>query len=113
MVASSAMTMVLALTATFSSYAFVRLQNGVFGLYWANGTRNAIQFTISTKKSCPGIADGSADAAIRMAFSRWQAIPSTSIPFQEDVNPSSRGRTDWTSQDLHLVWFDTDNTSNM
>jgi len=70
-----------------STLAFVRLQNGVLGLYWANGTRSPIFYTISTAKPCPGVTDGSADAAIRMAFARWQAIPSTTISFQEDVNP--------------------------
>jgi hypothetical protein len=96
-----------------STYAFVRLQNGVLGLYWANGTNQAIWYTISTSKPCPGVTDGSADNAVRLAFARWQAVPSTSISFQEDSNPNSRARTDWQSPDLHLVWFDTDDSSGM
>ncbi len=96
-----------------STYAFVRLQNGVLGLYWANGTNQAIWYTISTSKPCPGVADGSADNALRLAFSRWQSVPSTSISFQEDTNPNSRARIDWQSSDLHLVWFDTDDSSGM
>lgn len=98
---------------SLSTYAFVRLQNGVLGLYWPNGTTQAIFFTISTSKPCPGVTDGSADSAIRLAFDRWQNIPSTSVHFQEDTNPNSRARTDWQSPDLHLVWFDTDDSSGM
>ena len=113
MFASSTLALMLALTATVSSYAFVRLANGAYGLYWANGTRNSIFYTISTSKPAPGIPDGSADAAIRLGFQRWQAVPSTSITFQEDQRPDQRARTDWTQQDLHLVWFDTNDSSNM
>jgi hypothetical protein len=111
--ASAAVALIFALTATVSSYAFVRLANGAYGLYWANGSHQAIVYTISTAMPAPGITDGSADAAIRLGFARWQAVPSTSITFQEDATPASRARTDWQSQDLHLVWFDTTDSSNM
>src|SRR5436190_3750558 len=96
-----------------STFAFVRLQNGVLGLYWANGTRNAISFTISTARPCPGAPDGSADSAVRLAFDRWQNVSSTSIRFQEDTRPSERGRTDWQNSSVHLVWFDPDDQSGM
>src|SRR4051812_24288433 len=89
---------VLALAAgSLSTYAFVRLQNGSLGLYWANGSFQSVFYTVSTAKPCPGVTDGSADNAIRLAFERWQKVPSTSIAFTEDQRPAERSRTDWQS----------------
>lgn len=110
---SAALAGVLALFATVSSYAFVRLSNGPAGLFWGSGGRSPIFFAISTARPAPGITDGSADAAIRLAFKHWQDVPSTGITFQEDQRPTSRARTDWTAPDVHLVWFDTSDASGM
>ena len=50
-VLSAVFTMLLALVAgSVSTFAFVRLQNGVLGLYWANGTRNAIMRPVTMGK---------------------------------------------------------------
>ncbi|HZU95203.1 MAG TPA: matrixin family metalloprotease, partial [Planctomycetota bacterium] len=62
---------------------------------------------------CPGVTDGSAEAAIRIAFQKWESVPSTTIRFQEDQNPNDRASTEWNNNPNHMVWFDTSDSSGM
>jgi MYXO-CTERM domain-containing protein len=102
----------IVLGGSLTSFAFVRLANGPQGLYWPGGTTAPITFTISSMPA-PGITDGSDAAAIRLGFRQWQNVPSTSIRFNEDLNPNDRSRTDWQTPGLGLTWFDTNNSSGM
>ncbi|MBL4848502.1 MAG: matrixin family metalloprotease [Planctomycetes bacterium] len=90
-----------------SSYAFVSLQAGSMPFYWANST---VTFTIN-ETADPGTSDESDVAAVRLAFEAWSKVPSSRIDFVEDTNSGSRARTDWRSDDLHVVLWDTTNES--
>lgn len=57
------------------------------------------------------IADGSDDAAIRLAFKAWQDLPGSTIAFTEDTTPSQKARTDVDSTDIHLMIFDENNNT--
>lgn len=91
----------------WSSYAFVSLQAGALPMYWSN---SSIVFTIA-EGADPRITDGSDEAAVRLAFRAWAEIPSSRVAFFEDTSPASRRRTDWQSDDVHLVIWDMQGTS--
>ena len=50
------------------------------------------------------------EAALRRSFAAWENVPDTDIQFQEDTG-RERSRIDWSADDIHLVYFDEDNTT--
>lgn len=90
----------------WSSYAFVNLQAGAAPMRWKNPS---VVFTINDGAD-PRIADGTDESAVRQAFLEWDDVPSSTIAFFEDTG-SSRSRTDWASDDVHLVIWDMAGTS--
>ena len=92
---------------SYSSYAFVSLQAGSLPFYWANSNVN---FTIN-EIGDPSISDESDIAAVRLGFEAWSKVPSSRIDFNEDTSPNARARTDWRSDNLHTVLWDTTNES--
>ncbi|MEZ6186517.1 MAG: carboxypeptidase regulatory-like domain-containing protein, partial [Planctomycetota bacterium] len=91
----------------WSAYAFVSLQTGAKPFSWGNPTVN---FVIH-EAADPAIADGSDETAVRLGFQAWDQVPASTIAFVEDQSPQSRARTDWRSDDIHLVIWDTTNES--
>lgn len=91
----------------WSSYAFVSLQSGPAPLVWSNTT---IGYVIN-QQGDPRISDGSEETAVRMAFQAWEQVSSSRLAFIEDQSPASRARTDWRSDDVHLVVWDMTNES--
>ncbi len=91
----------------WSSYAFVSLQTGAAPLHWANPN---VSFIINDVAD-PKISDESDVTAVRLAFQQWDEVPSSSISFFEDISAGQRARTDWGSDDSHLVLWDTNNQS--
>jgi len=89
----------------YSTYAFVSLQAGSNPFFWGSPT---VGYVIH-EDGDPTITDGTDDTAVRLAFEAWQQVPSSSIAFQEDQG--SRARTDWRSDDIHLVIWDETNES--
>ncbi|MBX3468046.1 MAG: matrixin family metalloprotease [Planctomycetes bacterium] len=89
-----------------SSYAFVSLQAGALPMHWQN---SSIVFTIH-EAGDPRITDGSDMVAVRLAFRAWNEVPSSRVAFFEDTG-QGRGRTDWQSDDIHLVIWDMQGTS--
>ena len=92
---------------SYSSYAFVSLQAGNLPFYWPNST---ITFTIN-EVADPGTTDESDVAAVRLGFEAWSKVPSSRLDFVEDTSAASRSRTDWRSDNLHTVLWDTNNES--
>lgn len=90
----------------WSSYAFVSLQSGALPMFWSN---SSVVFTINDGAD-PRIADGTDEAAVRLAFREWDDVSSSRIAFFEDTG-ASRSRTDWSSDDVHLVIWDMAGTS--
>lgn len=52
------------------------------------------------------VVDGSHNVALRNAIRAWNEAPGSAARLVENTNPAQRARTDWPSDDLHLVWFD-------
>lgn len=90
----------------WTSYAFVSLQAGALPMFWSN---SSIVFTIA-EGGDPRITDGSDEAALRQAFRAWDDVQTSRIAFFEDTG-ASRARTDWQSDDVHLVIWDMQGTS--
>ncbi|MCA8925273.1 MAG: matrixin family metalloprotease, partial [Planctomycetes bacterium] len=91
----------------WSAYAFVSLQSGSKAFAWSSPT---VGFVIH-QAADPLIGDGSDETAVRLGFQAWDQVPSSTIAFVEDQSPASRARTDWRSDDIHLVIWDTTNES--
>jgi len=79
---------------------------------------NALRWTTPGNVSLVLQADGSDDVsdasdavALRLALQDWNAVTGTSATLVEDTAPTSRARTDWEANDVHLVLFDEDNSS--
>lgn len=51
------------------------------------------------------------ETALRLAIQEWNAVSGTTITLVEDATAASRARTDWESDDIHLVLFDETNAS--
>ncbi len=92
-----------------TAYAFVRLSSGNTSLYWVRADSGPISYTIQTAGS-DDIPDQSEEAAIRMSFQSWNEVSNSYMSFVENGG-SSRNRADWESEDLHLVFFDENNSS--
>ncbi len=92
---------------SYSSYAWVSLQSGSKAFYWRNAT---VAYTIH--EDChPGISDGSDVTAVRLAFQQWERVDGSRIAFWEDTAAGARARTDWRSDDISMVMWDTTNES--
>jgi hypothetical protein len=90
----------------WSSYAFVSLQAGPTPFSWG-GT--PVTYAIHTAAD-PKITSGADEAAVRLSFKAWEDVGSSRMAFIEDTS-QTRTRTDWRSDDLRTVLWDTDNES--
>ncbi len=90
--------------------AHVRLITGAGGppLFWSGA--NNISIVISSTGS-DDISDGSHETAIRNAIEAWNGASLTFANLVENTSPTQQARTDWMMTDLHLVFFDENNTS--
>lgn len=99
--------LVLIATLVASATAHIRLRYVHNGndLYWSSpqGVTIAIQ-----EDGSDNISDGSHVTAIGNAVDSWNASGRTSFRF---VNTGVTSRTDWESNDIHLVTFDENNSS--
>lgn len=92
-----------------STFAFVRLNQPSGGMSWPSGAPQ-LAFTVHADGS-DDIADGSDALAVRLAFKAWTDIPDAGIVFYEDAAHASRPITDYTDNNVHLVFFDEANTT--
>lgn len=90
-------------------WAHVRLTtNSGIELRW--GAPSNVSIVISSTGS-DDILDGSHTAAIRNAIATWNAASGSAARLVENASGPARARTDWQSDDLHLVFFDEDDSS--
>jgi len=77
-------------------------------LRWA--APSAISITVNATGS-DDITDGSHLTACQLAFRAWNDATGTTATLVENTSGSSRARTDWESDDIHLIVFDEDDSS--
>ena len=90
--------------------AHVRLKNPVNGTYLRWDNPSDVTIVISAAGS-DDIVDGSHTPAIQNAIAAWNEVDGTSAHLREIVSSSQRNRTDWESNDLHMILFDENNSS--
>jgi AcrR family transcriptional regulator len=86
--------------------AFVYQRADGHPVHW---TRDLVQFVIQAGGD-PSIHDGSDLTAARLAFQAWE-LPESRLRFRERTDAATRARTDWASDDVHMVVWDTQNTT--
>jgi len=90
--------------------AHVRLKNPVSGNYLKWDDPTDVTVVISSIGS-DDISDGSHTPAIQNAIAAWNEVGGTTAHMREIVSSVQRDRTDWESNDLHMILFDEDNSS--
>ena len=102
--------LVIPLVASLSAgaQAFVKLRTqGGEALRWSGS-----QITVTLHQGlAPQIHDGSDEVAVREGFRAWERVADSDISFRFDDAPGSRARADWASDDVHMVWFDPNDSS--
>lgn len=99
-----------ALLGTATGLAHVRLHSGNPSTPLSWTTPSGVSIVINSTGS-DDILDGSHLTALRTAIDAWNDIPGTSVHLAENASPAQMARTDWQSDDIHLVWFDEDDSS--
>ena len=96
---------------SLAGWAHVRLIHPInqAPLYWSSPAN--IGVTISSTGS-DDIPDGSDEVALRMAIEEWNTATGTSARLVEDTRPLEQARTDWQANDIHLIYFDENNSSD-
>jgi hypothetical protein len=101
---------VAALASAAATWSHVRLHNpsNKKPLYWSSPSNIGIVIH----------ADGSDDmagpeetAALRGALQSWNEVEGSTARLVENEDPEQQARSDWTADDLHLLYFDESNTS--
>jgi len=77
-------------------------------LRWA--APSAISITVNATGS-DDITDGSHLAACQLSFRAWNDATGTTATLVENTSGSSRARTDWEADDLHMLIFDENDSS--
>jgi len=90
--------------------AHVRLKNPVNGNYLKWNDPSDVTVVISSSGSSD-IVDGSHTPAIQNAIAAWNEVGGTTAHMREVISSAQRNRTDWESNDLHMILFDEDNSS--
>jgi hypothetical protein len=98
------------LVLSVGALAHVRLINSSNGnpLHWSTPWNVSIVINHTGSADIP---DGSHFTALRNAISAWNHAGGTSAQIIEDTSPAQEARTDWSSSDIHLVYFDEVNSS--
>jgi hypothetical protein len=90
--------------------AHVRLKNPLNGNYLKWNDPTDVTVVISSTGS-EDISDGSHTPAIQNAIAAWNEVGGTNAHMREVISAAQRDRTDWESNDLHMILFDEDNSS--
>ena len=99
-----------ALALSLAGLAHVRLTypGTTTPLYWASPENVSI---VSSSAGSEDISDGSEEIALRNAIAAWNGASGSTARLVEDTSAAQRARSDWQSNDLHLIWFDEDDSS--
>ena len=77
-------------------------------LFWSNPA--SISVVIHSVGS-DDLPDGSHTTALRNAIAAWNGLTGTSARLVENASPAQQARSDWWSDDIHLLIFDEDDSS--
>lgn len=101
---------VLTLAGAAGVFAHVRLQHpsNLNKLFW--NLPSNISIVINNVGS-DDVADGSHLTAVRNAIDEWNGATGTTITLVENTDPAQMARTDWSADDIHLVFWDESNSS--
>ena len=77
-------------------------------LFWQSPSQVSI---VSSATGSQDISDGSEETALRNAIAAWNGASGSTARLIEDTSDAQRARSDWQSNDLHLIWFDEDDSS--
>lgn len=77
-------------------------------IFWSNPS--SVSVVIQSNGS-DNISDGSDDVALRNAIAAWNDVTSTTATLVEVQSAAQKARTDWQSDDIHLLMFDENNQS--
>jgi hypothetical protein len=90
--------------------AHVRLINSSNGnpLHWSSPSNVSI---VINAAGSDDITDGSHFTALRNAISAWNHSSGTTAHLVEDTSPAQEARADWHSTDIHLMFFDENDSS--
>lgn len=91
-------------------WAHVRLIHPSTGspLYWTDPSQVGIVIQSGGSDDLP---DGSHETALRNAIQEWNRADGTTAVLVENASPAQQARTDWASDDIHLILFDENNSS--
>lgn len=90
--------------------AHVRLTNPGNGNYLHWTIPDDVGIVVSSIGS-DDVLDAADEVAIRLAIQDWNEVTGSDVTLVEDLDPATRARTDWSSNAIHLVFFDETNAS--
>jgi hypothetical protein len=101
-------TAAVALAAVAATHVRLRNPSNQAALFWS--TPGSIGVVISSAGS-DNLAPGEHVPALRLAIDAWNRASGSGITLVENTSPSAQSRTDWASDNVHLLLFDESNTS--
>lgn len=99
---------VLGAAALSSAHIRLRHPGNLNPLWWADDTNISV---VTSSIGSGDIADESEDTALRNAYDAWNDASGSRARLVEDTSAASQARTDWQASDLHLVWWDENDSS--
>ena len=69
-------------------------------LFWQSPSQVSI---VSSATGSQDISDGSEETALRNAIATWNGASGSTARLIEDTSDAQRARSDWQSNDLHLI----------
>ncbi|HVS11847.1 MAG TPA: IPT/TIG domain-containing protein [Planctomycetota bacterium] len=106
--ALAALAAIVASSGLIGAHVRLHVPSNAKPLYWTNPDSIGI---VIQKAGSDDVPDGSHFTALRNAIAAWGADPGTRARLVEDTSPSQQARTDWSSNDIHLILFDEQNGS--
>lgn len=98
----------LLIVALAAAHVRIVYQGNGQAIYWNNPS--SVSVTIQSAGS-DNINDGSDEIALRNAIDAWNDVTSTTATLVEVQSAAQKSRTDWQSNDIHLMIFDETNES--
>lgn len=101
-------TAAVALAAVAATHVRLRNPSNQAELFWSNP--GAISIVLSSAGS-DNLAPGEHLPALRLAIDAWNRASGSGLALVENTSPSAQSRTDWASDNVHLMLFDETNSS--
>lgn len=104
---------VLAMSAALAGFVRISFQPASPGFFWAGppGGETQVSYVIQRDGS-EDVLDDSEVAAVRLGAERWEELAASRIALVEDPSADA-SRTDFESNDIHLIRWDDDGSSGL